>query len=191
MESKFFNGAEAKKHHLPFTPRFQLGPLPSSVAKISLPPDEHQRPGHRCRPVARRGTERGRMCRWRAEDAVRVPSPAAGLPERESGGPGGKPRRAGSRRAGARRSGRAPLQRREKARRARRGRSKAPVFQPRRQRDRRRGGDPRRGGATCRAPPAAPACPSCPGCAWPGRARAAWRGPAPRSAPPARTWRGC
>lgn len=47
------------------------------------------------------------------------------------------------------------------------------------------------GVATCRAPPAAPACPSCHGCAWPGRARAAWRGPAPRSAPPVRTWRGC
>lgn len=78
---------------------------------------------------------------------------------------------------------------------------RAPRSAGRRQRPERRGCDPPtythppagsgRVGATCRAPPAAPGCPSCRGCAWPGRARAAWRGPAPRSEPPARTWRGC
>lgn len=122
--------------HLPRS--FQPGLFPSSIAKISLPPDQHRRPGHWCRQVTQGESERGcagGSCGRREPRGCRSESAAAPGPAAGTGGAAGA--------------------------------------------------------ATCRAPPAAPACPSCHGCAWPGRARAAWRGPAPRSAPPARTWRGC
>lgn len=60
---------------------FQPGPFPSSVAKISLRPDQHRRSGHCCRQVTH-GGERARMRRWE----LRTPR-AVGPPERESSSP--------------------------------------------------------------------------------------------------------
>lgn len=190
--------------------------FPSSVAKTSLPLDEGQRTGHSCRLLTYRGTHthaqrEGGKEGERPGEEPKPPcaGPPAGLPERPE---------AGSRRAGAPRSGRAPPP--AKAQRARcwhsQGGGGVPAFPSpagsslgrpaaaARAAGRRPPPPPHthtpnprppagsgRVGATCRAPPAAPGCPSCRGCAWPGRARAAWRGPAPRSEPPARTWRGC
>lgn len=148
---------------------------------------------------------RGRMSRWRAEDAVCGPAGGAtGEGEQQPEGPRGQRRPRREAWQGGQPPGRglserpSPAPAPGRAQRARCWHSKggggapaAPRSASRWQREQRRGDDPRRGGATCRAPPAAPGCPSCRGYAWPGRARAAWRGPAPRSAPPARTWRGC
>lgn len=181
--------------HLPRDFNWDL--FPSSAVKISLPPDQNQPSGHRCRLVTYRGgTQREEG--WCTGEELTMPcaGPAAGLPERESSSPratagsSGKPDRASSHRAGACWAGQAPA---PVLGEGPNGRAASPAFQPpvaprwasRRQRE------GRRPGAICRAPPAAPGCPSCRGCAWPGRARAAWRGPAPRSEPPARTWRGC
>lgn len=150
MESKFFNGAEAKKHHLPFTPRFSTGTF-SFMGRKNFP---SSRSTQAIWPLMPAGHARGTASKdvqVRAADAV-------------SGGAAGE--RAATPNPRCRHG---------------RGSGETAVLHP----------APAAGAAICRAPPAAPACLSCHGCALPGRARAAWRGPAPRSAPPVRTWRGC
>lgn len=189
--------------------------FPSSVAKTSLPLDEGQRTGHSCRLLTYRGTHTHRGKEGR-RGSVQAKSRSRPVRARRRGYRRGLRRAA----AGPGLLGAAEPPPPAKAQRARcwhsQGGGGVPAFPSpagsslgrpaaaARAAGRRPPPPPHthtpnprppagsgRVGATCRAPPAAPGCPSCRGCAWPGRARAAWRGPAPRSEPPARTWRGC